>query len=190
MEDLNPQVEKLIDDISEEITNENTENRWIKEAIFVTALDIEKNPEIKLHRDFPELDSAINEVRDTQPEWVLREISESDLPDGFSQKASQGEAEIIDLNDPILDHEWLMYPGDDFVEVLVRQYYPIICGNHSLQSLAQATKSDKNVVRDGTILLVTNIASGELTLVPLFALLTLHIVEENIDKVCEEYEPY
>lgn len=190
MANANPRTEDLAEEVADCLINQNYQNGWISEAIFVTALDLQNNPEIDLHQNYPKLNSAINNVRDNQPKWVLKELQTNHLPGGFSQSASSGVAEIIDLNDPILDHEWLMYPGDDFVEVLVRQYYPLICGKNSLQSLTQATRSDKNIVRDGTLILITGISSGELALIPLFGLLTLHLVEKNIDEVCEEYEAY
>ncbi|WP_459876976.1 hypothetical protein [Halorubrum gandharaense] len=190
MANVDPRTEDLAGEIADSLTKQNYQNGWISEAIFVTALDLQNNPDIDLQQNYPELNSAINNVQDNQPEWVLKKLQSNNLPDGFSQSASSGVAKIIDLNDPILDHEWLMHPGDDFVEVLVRQYHPLICGENSLQSLTQATRSDKNIVRDGTLILITGAAGGELALIPLFGLLTLHLVEENIDEVCEEYEAY
>jgi hypothetical protein len=189
MEDVDPPTEELAEEFSTKLTNQDYRGGLIAEAIFVIALDLQNNPEVDLQQNHPKLDSAINEVLDNEPEWVLRELQSNDLPNGFSQSIMHGSVKVVDLNDPILDHEWLMYPGNDFVEVLVRQYYPIICGENSLQSFAQATRSDKNVVRDGTILLISGVTAGQI-LIPLFALLTLHLIEENIDEVCEQYSRY
>ncbi|WP_127117510.1 hypothetical protein [Halorubrum sp. PV6] len=187
MVNRNPETEAVANEIAELLIKQDYQSGWVTEAIFVTALDLQNNPHIDLQRDHPELNSGINEVWNTQPEWILNELQSNDLPSGFSQSTSRGVAKVVDLNDPILNHEWLMYPGDDFVEVLVRQYYPIICGENSLQSLTQATRSKKNVVRDGTLMLI---AGGESALLPLLGLFTLHLVESNIDEVCEEYTKY
>lgn len=187
MVNTNPRTEDIANGISELLIKQDHESGWVTEAIFVTALDLRNNPSIDLQQNYPQINSVIGNAWNNQPEWVVNELQSNNLPNGFSQSASNGVADVVDVNNPILDHEWLMYPGDDFAEMLVRQYYPIICGENSLQSLTQATRSKKNVVRDGALMLI---AGGESALLPLFGLFTLHLVENNIDEVCEKYDAY
>jgi hypothetical protein len=190
MANTDPEIERMLDEVLEDLLSQDYEQGWLSEALFVMALDLRNDPNVDLQSDYPQLDSAVSEVLDNQPEWVLDLLQETDLPSGFARRASNGDVDVIDVTNEELDHEFLMYPGDDFFEVLVRQYYPIICGENSVQAVTQKTREQKNVVRTFALLLISQGLTPGFSILPFVGVYALHLVEENIDEVCDKYDPY
>jgi hypothetical protein len=188
MRNPTPEVENILEQTIEELLRHDYRRDRLSQGLFLLATDL--NEHLKTESGESEFERLYRETRRNQPDWVIDELDRADLPLGFAESAADGDVELIPFDDPQVDHEWLMYPGNDFFEVIVRQYYPVICGKNSLQALANQTRTDKNLVRDGALLLMGGIGAGGLPWVPLCALIALHIIEENVDRVCEEYEPY
>jgi hypothetical protein len=188
MEDPDPEVEYALDQTIDELLRHNYRRDRLAQGLFLLATDL--NEHLKTEPGESEFERLYRETKNSQPQGIIDELEKANLPLGFVESAIDGDVELIAFDDPQVDHEWLMYPGSDFFEVLVRQYYPVICGKNSLQALAKRTRTDKNLVRDGALLLMGGIGAGGVSWVPFCALITLHIVEENVDQVCEEYEPY
>lgn len=188
MDEPTPEVEYALDQTIDELLGYDYGREHRTQGLFLLAIDLNEYLESEPYTtDFEKL---YQKTREGQPEWVIDQLDRADLPLGFAESAVRGNIELVPLDDSRVDHEWLLYPGDDFFEMLIRQYYPVICGRMSIQSLAEQTKSDKNIVRDGAFLLLGSMGGGGVPWVPIAVLLAWHLIEENVDQVCDEYEPY
>ena len=115
----------------------------LSQGLFVMATDLHKYSQETPGAVNSEFVEMYRDTKESQPPWVIENLNDADMPLGFAEAAAQGNVELVEFDDPRVDHEWLMHPGSDFFEVLVRQYYPLICGERSLQTIANQTSADK-----------------------------------------------
>lgn len=190
MDEDRQQIERVLDGYISELERHNYRLDRLSQGNFLIALDLQEYIAENDNVGSTELQNIISKTMDQQPSWVTEDLDNAQLPRGFANAASNRNVKSTDFADPAVDHEWLMYPGDDFFEVMVRQYYTAICGDRSLQSVTQKTKSNCRGARDVALNLISTMNITGLHIIPTIATVALRIVENNIDDVCDEYDPY
>jgi len=189
MTDIDPEIKQLLFEALEEISSQNYRRDRLEQGLFLLALDLRHfmKSQTQSHHEIVDI---IDDVLSDQPDWVQNEIDDAQLPSGFANSAKSGKIQLHDFDDSRVDHEFLMYPGQDFGEVLIRQYYPVICGDYSIQSLSHIINEGANPHRDAALALFSGIAAGNVVMILIIAVYTLYLIEQNIDEICEKYEPY
>jgi hypothetical protein len=189
MTDIDPEVEQLLFKTVEKISSQNYRRDRLEQGLFLMAIDLKKFMNSR-HQSNHEIVNIVDHVLSDQPDWIRNEIDSAQLPSGFANSVKEGEIQLHDFDDSRVDHEFLMYPGQDFGEVLIRQYHPVICGDHSIQSLSHIINEGANPHRDAALTLFSGIAAGNVVMIPVIAVYTLYLVEKNIDKLCEKYNSH
>jgi hypothetical protein len=146
MDKPTPEVERAVDQTIEELLGHGYRRDHRAQGLFLLAIDLNKY--LNSDSNITDFEKLYQETRERQPEWVIDRLTRADLPLGFAESAVGGNVELVPLDDSRVNHEFLLYPGDDFFEMLVRQYYPVICGRMSIQSVAEKTKSEKKIASE------------------------------------------
>lgn len=189
MTQVDPEVERILNRTLEQLKKHDYRRGRLSQGLFLLALDLREYSNNHPQYEYSWLDDALEDAM-TQHEWARSFLEDADLPKGFASSAADGKVDLIEFDDPRVDHEWLLEPGDSFFEAIVSQYYPIICGDWSIQQASEMTRKDRWGVKNIAILLIAEINPASSLLVPIIAVFVLRLVEEGIDDVCDEYEPY
>lgn len=188
MDNVSNDTVQLLDEYLQEVSSEHYSRDELAQGLFVMGLDLRRTN--RSTRETDKITDVVEEVLAEQPSWITNSIQQNSIPNGFASAAEQGEIEYVDFSGEEVDHEWLMHPGNDFFEVLVRQYYPMICGRYSVQTASEYTQENVGAARDIALLIIGSTSTAVPILIPITAIFCLKLVEENIDDVCERYEPY
>jgi hypothetical protein len=190
MDHIGPETERMVDTVVNELLQHDYRQEHLSQGLFLCALDLNQYLQRNPGESVGDFERLFQKTWDDQPKWVRNNIRDTKLPLGITEATVDGRVDIIEFDHPQVDHEFLMDPGQDFFEVLVRQYYDVICGDHRLQSLANKTAAGENLYRDGAILVLSAIGTGSyVPLVVLACVFTLHVIESRIDPICEKYGP-
>lgn len=182
--------QRLIEQISQELTNKQYSEERVAQGLFLTALDLKLHLENEENQGADWIRDAVEQAYNSHGDWVRRGVESADLPEGFTDDLSQENVNIPDFDDPRVDHEFLLLPGRTFSEVIASDYYELICEDRSLQSLLRKSRADKNLVRDVALIIIGQMGTAGISMIPVVCVFALHLLEQNIDEVCENAHPH
>jgi len=175
------ETERLVVELVDKVDGYRSDQ--LKQGLAVTAWDLYDYLDRQQEAEKHELNTIVNSAMARQEPWVAEELESRDVPDGFASSAASHEIDLISLDDPNIDFEFIMYPGDAIFEECVEAYWQILCGDRGIQGQLEAIDSDVNRKREIALYTIASLA-GDVSWAPFIAIFSVMVANKSLTQIC------
>lgn len=168
---------------------QNCSEFQIKGGTMLLAKDTKEYLERKQGEVPSEFTRVYNRTLSDQPEWIDKKLSQpltkTNLPDGFARQAEQGDYDVSPLTEDIY-HEWIVYPGEEYLQECSKAFNDIICGEGGIRSrLNPKSITTTDLAFNVAILLLTTTLGMQAVWVPLACFIGMYVAKIGLEKFCD-----
>jgi hypothetical protein len=185
MSEVSPETEAFVSEIIDRIHDYRKE--YLYQGLYVSARDLESYLSRQQDVDHHNLDQIISRAMNQQPDWVIEWHQSRNLPDGFAQSAADQKVDLIDFDDPAINHEPVLLPGQDMYDECIRAYWQILCGEKGVRGATHLVRGENNrELAKNIALLLLGTLGASLSWTPFVAAFACIVAYEGLDRICSD----